>query len=381
MTTLQQKSMSSAERPRWRVVLLVLLPMMLCVSSSTAQDTPRHTPEEEKEMDAKMRAEIEAKNKRMRERNRQRKLEEQREAEKRRAEREANKYKVDPVLAEIIRERLSDTRDRDRVERNLLEYIKNNPDSAFMPELYFHLGAIYSHNTLVPKEKMNRKKAKMYFEKAHELYDGKYSAASDCAWAYLVMKRRVPVAKKREYYDWVRKMEKLQPEDVWPYRNIQKCMIYGSPPEWSQAERAEQAKGFHQNSGVYIAACERTLMMYADLPTLNVYAAEYPETELGKQAQMKLQGRADAIDRMLMEEIDTSLTALANGELATVMAPNLTDEQNDPAVQNQPSANTVSASLEDKDGRGYLWVLLPIAAVIAIVISWLFWRRSLAPAT
>ena len=369
MTTPQQKSMSSGERRRWSVVLLVLLPTMLCVSSSTAQTTQHHTPEEEEEMDARIRDEMKAKDDRMRERAMQRRLEEQREAENRRAQREADKYKVDPVLAEIMRERLSDTRDRDRVERNLLEYIENNPDSVFMAELYFHLGAVYSHNALFPKEKLDRKKATMYFEKAHELFEGKYCVASDCAWAYLVLRRDVPVAAKREYYDWVRETKKLTPEDIWPYRNIEKCMIYGKWPELSQAERAKEAEDWHQCSGVVVTACERTLMMYADLPTLGVYAAEYPETELGRQAQMRLQKRADAIDHVLMEDLVASLAA----SLPTV-ATNETPQSD--TARYEPSS--IDAPKQDGDGIHHnhstttTWYLYASIVVAVLLISGLF---------
>lgn len=377
MTALQEKRMVLIERPRSIMVLTALLSMFLCTSLSTGQTaghTPKHTPEEEAAMEAERQAEIEAKNEMMRERARLKRMEEEREAANRLAEREANKYRVDSVLAEIVRESLSDHRDRNEVEQKLVGYIEKNPDSVFIPELYFRLGAMYSHNALPPNEGLDRKKATRYFEKAHDLFDGKYSVASDCAWAYLVMRRDVPVAQKREYYDWLRKTKELTPEDIWPYRDVEKCMIYGDSPELSQAELAKEADDWQQRSKVFVAACERTLIMYADLAALGVYAAGYPETELGKQAQMKLQKRDDVIDRVLMEDLDKSLA---------VSSPAVTSNE---TYQSDTAPHDLSsAGVPKQDGAGGYqnlstttrWYLCACIGVAVLLISGVlvFWLR------
>ena len=286
------------------VLAILLLAGISSADNGSHEPTPADTPEQERAYDERMRREIKAKAERMRKAAEARRAAEAKAAEERRRQWEAKKYKMDPALAEAFREHLSDTRDRDKAERMLLEYIQGNPESPFIPEVYFHLGAMYTCNRAVPKEKRDRRKADAYFAQSHKLFGDKFGTAHDCAWSYLVMKRAVPLVQKREYYDWVRRSRELGADAIWPYREIQICMIYGKPPELSDAEKAERARNWQRGSEQFITACERTLMMYADPHALAVYARDYPGTELGRRAKAALQKREGVLADELMKDLE-----------------------------------------------------------------------------
>jgi hypothetical protein len=204
---------------------------------------------------------------------------------------EAGKYKVDAALSEAITEVRNPKRDRDKAERLLLKYIENNPKTPFLPELYFYLGELYTNTISSQGEKSDLPKAKGYYAKAHAIFGDKYCTANDCAWSYLVGNRDASLAAKREYYDWRLKTKELKEEDIWPYRSAEICMLYGKPLEMSEADKAQAAENWKQNSKMCIEGVERTLFMFADVHASEVYAKEYPDTELGRQSKAWLQKR------------------------------------------------------------------------------------------
>ena len=299
---------------RWHCIpMLLLLLALASVTVADEQKQPRLSPEEERAVNEEALRQIHESQKRSEEAIKARIEAEKKAEEELRHKLEAQKYHVDPLLAEAMKERLSDDRDRDKAERLLLKYIKDNLDSPFVPELYFHLAAMYSHNALPPKEAIDRKRAEGYFEQAHRLFADKYSVPNDCAWSFLVMTPDASLAAKRKYYEWVRNSKETDATKVWPYRDLEKCMIYGQAPDLSEAERAEQAQSWQRDSDARIRACERTLLYYADQQALETYLREYADTELGRQAKKRLKEQDDAMNDALMSDLD----AFMHGKLST----------------------------------------------------------------
>jgi hypothetical protein len=202
-------------------------------------------------------------------------------------------YGVDSALREAWRQYV-DAKGRNReAVRSLFEaYLAKEPNSPFQAEVYYLMGSLYSNNVIAELgEKMDLPLAKKYYGKAHELYGSKLTPQAEGAY-WLLVSAPGTFADRKAFYEWLTKLAKAgTPEDMYPIRTIDQCILHQAPPEDDLAGRIARLKWL-QNRYIQdrITSTEQEMLRYASwgddrYQKLLDLATTYPGTELAKQAR------------------------------------------------------------------------------------------------
>jgi tetratricopeptide (TPR) repeat protein len=235
-------------------------------------------------------------------------------------------YEPDPLLKKAF-EAYSDPNVPSNNAIQLFEkYIEKNPDSPFLAEIYFRIGALYSiHIRKNLGEQKNMDLQKKYYEKAHKLYGDKFSYLNDTAWASLVNMTSSSLEERKKYYDWLLKFKKeIKPDDIYPIREIEQT-FNGRQPKLSSREITTISKGLKANLAHFIDSTEKNILWrtggnYKDLADL---ASSYPDTNLGKNAKIRLK----PIDKLYLDLLDTGKPSSSiAGMNKDLLEPNVSSE-------------------------------------------------------
>jgi len=205
-------------------------------------------------------------------------------------------YQIDPLLKKAyLMFQDFDHRNRDEAVATFEEYIRENPDSVFLPQVYHCMGVMFCGNDN-PKngEKVDFAKMREYYQKARQAFRGKF-----CVDAMLVEDHLAFIGgtfdDQLKFYDWLRYMEeKGTTDDLYSVLPIGSC-ISGFGPQRSP----KSLEGMLHNIKadilpMEIPALEKQLFQNAfqsgrdTYMELSIMAKRYPDTELGRQARHAL---------------------------------------------------------------------------------------------
>ena len=211
-------------------------------------------------------------------------------------------YHVDPQLRAIFKSYNDESAPRDQVVDLLKRYIADHPDSIFLPELYFRIGALYSmhHHGAA----FNAQLEIEYFQKSHELWGTRYCILNMVAWNNYLARSGRPYEPSKEYYQWLLKVKHVSVDDLYPIRDIE-ATFNGRLPELSWDEKrvvaanAPRLVGGGRNDTGAIAPFERSfLKRYEQEPDkLADMAKSFPDTDLGKAAAAQLRALESSAGR------------------------------------------------------------------------------------
>ncbi len=220
-------------------------------------------------------------------------------------------YQIDPLLKKAwLKYKDWDNRDREHVVELFYEYIEKNPNSVFLAEVYYRLGSMYSNNRNHKRgETGDEALMKKYFGKALELYGDLFTAQSDAARSFLVDNS---LEARKVYYEYLLDFySNGGPKDIYPIRSIALC-TEGYHPELDFEQRADFYRRTKPTFPARIANYEdHILERVSDIDLVNL-AESYPVTELGRQAQHRLDGIGK-------EKLSTWLKALPNGVMVELV--------------------------------------------------------------
>jgi len=223
------------------------------------------------------------------------------------------RYELEPMLKRAYLAYMDPKRPRDEVISLFEQYLNKEPNSVFLPEIYFRIGALYSiHRRINLGEEKDGELQKRYYEKAHELYGDTFSYLNNTAWASLANAPYSTLGSRKKYYDWLLKLQKgISADVIYPVREIQGT-FNGRLPVMDANERVLFADGLKHNIAQFVKVAEenilwRTSYKYDDLVDL---AASYPNTELGKQANLRLQ----KLDKSLLQGLISGDDALRSSD-------------------------------------------------------------------
>ncbi len=212
-------------------------------------------------------------------------------------------YEVDPLLKQAYENYLNyKGRDRDRTIALFEQYIKNNPESVFLPEIYFTMSNMYCGNANTENgESINLKKMQEYALKAWKGYGGKFSYDGSTAYYNLAFLTG-SFQKRLEYYDWLLGLKKMGAvEGFYNVRSIEMC-IKGWSPQYTPKQLKEGWTWFQEhNLPQLILSTEKQIYQDSFQPNRNTYmdlsiiAKRYPDTELGRQARHALDEADEAL--------------------------------------------------------------------------------------
>lgn len=288
------------------------------------------------------------------------------------------KYQVDPLLREAFKAYHNESLPREKPIELFEKYIQQNPNSPFVAECYFRIGALYSIHQREGEPRRNDLQVK-YYTKAHELWGDKFSYLHKTAWATLA-NRSMSLDFKKEYYDWLLSFKSGErgPEEWYPYSEIEQT-FNGRAPDWFKDD-LPRLHGFFltENLDRGIRVAEANILQavgnhYASLADL---ARSYPDTPLGREARKKLDrldrgpttGAINTMERPEFLDIDESAIEAASpvpGQLTTSASP-------------RAAAGTdggSSAGLIDVTDRWMVWAP-GVAVVLAAVVVAVLVRRS-----
>jgi ribosomal protein L29 len=202
-------------------------------------------------------------------------------------------YQIDPLLKKAyLMFQDFEHRNRDQTIAAFEEYIRRNPDSVFLPEVYHCMGVMYCGNDNAKNgETMNLGKMREYYLKSFQGFGGKFSVGAMVAYNHLAFIGGT-FEEQLKYYDWLRYMqEKGTKEDLYNIMPIASC-ISGFAPQRS----SKNLEGMLNNIKTVvlpleIPATEKQLFRDAfqrgrdTYMELSILARLYPDTELGRQAR------------------------------------------------------------------------------------------------
>ncbi len=213
-------------------------------------------------------------------------------------------YTLDPLLREAMTKYQDTKVPREEVLGLFNKYIENTPDSAFLPEVYFRMGALYSmHRRVELGERYDRRKMMEYFQKAHEIYGTKYSHLHVTLWDSLANMPENDLAFRKDYLRWLQGMSDLDANDVWLVPQIEQT-FNGRPPELDVAQREVIVRNLQKHKGLYFdTASKNTLYIEGgNQQSLLDLAKSFPGTELARQC-LRL---AEARDRFYLDVLDAN---------------------------------------------------------------------------
>ena len=275
-------------------------------------------------------------------------------------------YVLDPLLKEAYEACMDDKRPSSEAIELLKQYAETHPDSEFLPEIYYRIGAQCSIHRREGEGRNVALQVECY-GKAHELYGRKFDHLHRTAWATLANRSR-SVTEHRKYYDWLLELQtKGTLEDIYPIRTIGQTTNGRWPRKTENALQACLAN-MKQTLPTFIRVSEDNVLhlasgKYAEMAEL---AAAYPGTRLGKLAAERLH-RMERSPGGAIRQMDDP--AFLNPVPDSVDA-ELADAPGDPArAQPSPSANVWSQA-----NRASGWILAITAAATALLFGAVFWR-------
>ena len=145
------------------------------------------------------------------------------------------------------------------------------------------------------------------------------------AWGSLANYNRDFNEKKR-YYDWLRRMLKEgTPADIYPFREMGQC-AKGAALKFSMESLMALVQNMKENLPMIILSTEKGIFATATEAELEDLARSYPGTELGKQAQMRLERlRSALVKDVLGEFLADSAPSSHAGDRAETL-PTATDD-------------------------------------------------------
>lgn len=218
----------------------------------------------------------------------------------------AENHELDPLLKKAYLAYQDPNKPRSEIIPLFEEYAEENPDSIFLPEVYYRIGALYSiHRKPQLGEKKDLSLQRRYYQKAHRLYGEKYCALHRVAWSSLTGGHDASLEVRKAYFDWLLRLKKnATGEDIYPVRDIGQ-VLNGMAPERSPEETRAVLEHLRRNVGLYIYCTERNIFWFEGrkYDSLVDLAASYPDTELGRQAAKKVR----AADEYFLGFVDPSV--------------------------------------------------------------------------
>jgi hypothetical protein len=145
----------------------------------------------------------------------------------------------------------------------------------------------------------------------------------------------------------------------------------GRPPELTDTERDVIAGGVKLQLPRFLATAEKNILWRTlnNLPGLVDLAKSYPDTNLGKQAQQ----RVDKMDRALLQVLDSSTPAVPDADVQTAAPAQRNDAGDEQGAGrlNKPHDSQVAAV---SDGRRTL-VLVGLVGLVVAVAGIAIWMR------
>jgi len=281
---------------------------------------------------------------------------------------------LDPELRKVW-EYFSDyeNRNRDVAVRLFADYLRNNPDTEFKPEIYFRIGQLYSSH----RKDADRRKDLMvkYYRLAHEGYGLKYSDYNMTAWASIVNQPSETLADRLAYYDWLSGFEtSARPEQMYPIYAMG-IVAQGTVDsvDSSQEFRERQAKALSREIHQMMRVASEGVVYRSNADELREIERRYPGSLMASAAASKLK----FIQELITNEAARALDDPAFGETMS----NDTSRQAGSATQAPPSTQPDSSAFDgarqteiaERGGIFLLWVLGGAVLVLGIVGA--FWRR------
>jgi len=276
-------------------------------------------------------------------------------------------YDLDPVLREAYSAYVDEKRPSSDAIELFKKYLAANPNSEFLPEIYFRLGASYSIHRR-EGDPRNVSLQVEYYTKAHELYGRKYDHVHRTAWATLANRSR-SLKVSREYYDWLLELQaEGAVEDIYPVRTIGQTRNGRWPQKPADALQVA-LENMRRTLPSVIEVAESNMLYivsrnYAQLAEL---AAAYPNRSLGKIARQRL----DRLDR------ESSNGAIRRMDDPGFMDPVTADAQENvvaaSGTQAQPLAETHVPPSNAAQANGWLVAGIVAVALVLLLCGSAFW--------
>jgi len=287
-------------------------------------------------------------------------------------EKERNSYIVPAKLKEAFTAYGDEKIPREKVIEMFEDFIKQDPETPFLPEIYFRIGALYSiHKRGNLGEKKVWEMQKKYYEKAHKLYGKKFSYLHKTAWASLVNHSTYKLNDRKAYYEWLLRMNKTNdPNDIYPIRDVRAC-YNGRPPQILETEKQVVIKGLKVNIPKSIKVAEKNILWRTGgnrLELLDLFKS-YPNTMLGKVAEERLSTIDDAYrDLANLESDDVTGSDISIDESSNDVD-KLIQKTQKTAIAEVKESLTTEQKLTPKNKRNpMIWLISGISVLAAVVI-------------
>ncbi len=211
-------------------------------------------------------------------------------------------YQIDPLFKKAWLEyRDWNNRNREEVAKLFQQYIDKDPNSIFMPEIYYRLGSMYSNNRNPEKgETLDIDLRNKYWKRASALYGGLFSIESMAIGSFI---SDDSLQSRKLYYEHLTDfIDNGGPEDIFPIQNIGLC-VEGYSPELNIEQRKDLYKRIKPTIPSLINEWEKLMFRKASYIDLLDIAYSYSGSELEKQARERLKVIDSKIYYLFLEKI------------------------------------------------------------------------------
>ena len=187
-------------------------------------------------------------------------------------------------------------------------YIDENPDTIFRPEILGRIGQLYSsHRNAKFGETYEPDQMERYYQMAVDAYGSRYSDESRTMRASIANRNTKTLEDRLEYYEWLcRFAESTDPDDIYDVVAIEiAAQGNRASPYWSLEEREKQLASLHSNLPKLMLVAQKNIFASSSLSELQRVIELFPETELARQSRARLERFHESLAEQLERSLDT----------------------------------------------------------------------------
>lgn len=301
-------------------------------------------------------------------------------------------YVLDPLLQKAHQAYMDREQPAANAIRLFEEYAERNPNSEFLPEVYFRIAALLTMHAR-DGDPSDRKKAIECFRKAHVLYGTRFDTHHTCAWGSFA-NMSGSLAEQRLYYDWLRSlMASNTTDDIHPIRHMF-ATLNGRQARLTQEELAGTHKWMKRcvAENVSVAGMNMVSTASKDCNDLAELAVDYAGTSLGEAAVEKLDLLArdspDEVRQAMNDAVHIAAAARDDADTQTNGAQPVAEDQERrlivpppprPVAPPQPAPEPGPPAAETRDQESTLaMALLAAIGLLTALQARSRWKRKRA---
>ena len=260
-----------------------------------------------------------------------------------------------------------ENRRRDVAVDQFQAYIRDHPDTFFLPEIYFRIGQLYcSHRNEKYKEEYNREMMVKYYQLAIDSYGSGYTDFKYTAWASIVNQPEKTLKDRSEFYDWLCSWNDAnEPNDIYPVKPMA-VLAQGrsTSPYWDENAKLAILKNTQKHLPQFVMVAEKNIFQKSTAEERLNIIIRYPNTEMTRQIKRLL-------SRDINSVIDNEVNTLMETGADVLSARAVSGSDHKP-----PNSTAKSSSLSDvqavsRIGPTTIWTVgcLSVLSLVLLLAS------------